>query len=101
MPERFWQLLRAILCWQVWKDRNGHLLANKPASQQRVIKKSWHRLGVYLRKEWRYLGRKVHQGKITFDEAEHTMQTYFGSNPSIRNLHRLTLQVPPVPPRPP
>lgn len=101
VPERFWQILRAVVCRQIWKDRNSHYLADKPASSQRVIRKSWHRLRVYLHKEWRYLARKVQMGKMSLEEAENTMHKYFGSNPSIWNLHALTLQVPPVPPRPP
>lgn len=101
VPERFWQILRAVLCWQIWKDRNGHYLADKPANAHRVIRKSWQRLSVYLHKEWRYIARKVHSGRITIEEAENTMSKHFGSNPSIWNLHALTLEVPPVPPRPP
>lgn len=101
IPERFWQILRAVVCWQIWKDRNCHYLDDKPASAQRVIRKSWHRLRVYLHKEWRYIARKVQMGKISIEEAENTMHQYFGSNPSIWNLHALTLEVPPVPPRPP
>lgn len=58
VPERFWKILRATICWQIWKDRNGHYL---------VIKKSWQQLGVYLRKEWRFLVRKVQLGKITVE----------------------------------
>lgn len=49
--ERLWHILRALICWQIWKDRNGHYMADKPASPQRVIRKSWYRLGIYLRKE--------------------------------------------------
>lgn len=66
-PDKFWQILRAVICWQIWKDRNhGHFLAAKPDNQHRIIRKSWHRLGVYLRKEWRYLVRKVHLGVTPF-----------------------------------
>lgn len=37
VPECFWQILIAVICWQIWKDRNCHCLANQPASQHRVI----------------------------------------------------------------
>lgn len=100
-PERLWHLLKAILCWQIWKNRNEHYLAAQPANSLRVIRKSWARLGTYLRKEWRFLGRKVDLGKLTALEAEHLMYSRFGACPDIWNLHGITLQVPPVPPRPP
>lgn len=28
IPPGLWLILRPILCWQIWKDRNGHYLAN-------------------------------------------------------------------------
>lgn len=75
-------------------------MANKPTDHHREIHKSWHRLGIYLRKEWLFLVRKVHLGKITSFEAENIMHSDFGVNQAIWNLHGV-LQVPPVPPRPP
>lgn len=101
VPSKIWQILRPVLFWQIWKDRNAHFLAQKPANHNRIIRKSWHRLGMYLRKEWRYLVRKVHLGKISASEAEEIICDQFGRNPTIWNLHGLTLEVPPVPPRPP
>lgn len=101
VPDRLWQILKAILCWQIWKNRNAHYMAGKQASTQKIIRKSWHRLGIYLRKEWRFLARKVELGKLSMEEATSTMKSQFSSCPSIWNLHGVTLQVPPVPPRPP
>lgn len=101
IPDRLWQTLKAILCWQIWKNRNAHFMAGKPAEAEKVIRKAWHRLGMYLRKEWRHLTQKAEQGKITTDEAAQMMHSRFGDCPNIWNLHRLHLQIPPVPPRPP
>lgn len=96
-PERLWQILKGVLCWQIWKNHNEHYMAEQPADPHRVIRKAWHRLGTYLQKEWRYLLRQVEQGKLNSIEAEQSMYTHFGSGPAIWNLHGITLQVPPVP----
>lgn len=101
IPLRFWHLMRVIICWQIWKDRNVHFFEGKRSVCETVIHKSWHRLGLYLRLEWKSLYNRVRQGKITFGDAETAMRNQFGSNPAIWNLHEHILQVPPVPPRPP
>lgn len=101
VQENFWQVLREILCWQVWKNRNEHCFEGTPSDPNKVIHKAWHRLGIYLRLEWCTLVNRVRSANISFDEVKLAMQAQFGSNPSIWNLHEWTLQVPPVPPRPP
>lgn len=101
VPDRLWQILKAVLCWQIWKNLNAHFMAGKPATTEKVIRKAWHRLGMYIRKEWRFLGRKIEADKITVEEAQQLMLSRFGACPLIWNLHGLTLQIPPVPPRPP
>lgn len=104
-PERLWHLLKAIVSWQIWKNRNEHYMAAQPTNAHRVIRKSWARLGTYLRKEWWYLDKKVDLGRVTAAEGEDLMHKHFGSCPDIWSLHGtlhgITLQVPPVPPRPP
>lgn len=100
VSEKLWQLLWAIVCWQVWKDRNEHIFEGKSSDPINVIHKSWLRLGMYIRLEWNTLVNRVRLGKISFDEAKVAMHAQFGSDPSIWNLHEWTLQVPPVPPRP-
>lgn len=68
--------LKAVICWQIWKDRNGHYLAVKPASAHRIIRESWHRISIYICKKWRFLVTRVHQGKVNFTEAEQLMHSY-------------------------
>lgn len=101
VPERFWLILRAVICWQVWKARNEHVMANRLSDPRRTIRKSWHRCSMYIRKEWAHLRSKIHRGQISLGEAEHIMQSHFGSNNEIWQLHGLVIQVPHVPPRPP
>lgn len=101
IPGRMWHILRAVICWQVWKTRNEHYMANRPSDPGRSIRKAWHRFSIYLRKEWAYLRRKIGSGRISLAEAETTMQSYFGKNQEIWKLQGVTIQVPPVPPRPP
>lgn len=67
----------------------------------KVIYTAWHRLGIYLRVVWRTLVKKIKSGKLRYGEAELAMRAQFGSNPAVWNIHELTLDVPPVPPRPP
>lgn len=33
-PERLWQILKAIVSWQIWKNRNEHYMAAQPANAQ-------------------------------------------------------------------
>lgn len=40
--DHFWKILKAILCWQIWKSRNAHFIAGKPADTGKIIRKSWH-----------------------------------------------------------
>lgn len=44
VPDKLWQILKAILYWQIWKNRNAHYMAGKPANTQKIIRKSWHLL---------------------------------------------------------
>lgn len=101
IPERLWQVLRAVICSQVWKSRNEHFMANRRSDPTRTIRKSWHRLSMYLRKEWAHLKRKIHSGRLNLAQAERIMISQFGSNEEIWQLHGLVILVPPVPPRPP
>lgn len=101
VPEQMWHLLRAVMCWQLRKDKNEHIFEGTRSDPVKVICKSWHRLGMYIRLEWRSLSNRVRLEKITYVEAEAAMKSQFGSNPAIWNLHERILQVPPVPPRPP
>lgn len=101
IPGRFWQILRAVICWQVWKARNEHCLANRPSDPRRTIRKSWHRFSMYLRKEWAHLRRKIQSGRVNLAEAKRIMESQFGTNQEIWQLHGLVIQVPAVPPRPP
>lgn len=93
---KFWHVLRAVLCWQLWKDRNVHFFKGKQSNPVAVIYKAWHRMGVYMRMEWRSFAKEVREGKITYGEAELAMQAQFGSNPAFWSLHELILEVPPV-----
>lgn len=72
-------------------------MAGKPADARKIIRKTWHRLSVFIRKDWRSLLMQIHLGKINVEEAAQQMQTSFGLNITIWNLHGLTLQVPQVP----
>lgn len=101
IPNRIWHLLRAIISWQVWKTQNEHYMANRRSDPHRTIRKSWHRLSMYIRKEWAYLKVKIRNGRISLAKAEHIMQLQFGTNQEIWALHDMVIQVPPVPPRPP
>lgn len=101
IPDKLWQFMRAIVCWQIWKDRNAHFIEGQRSDPEKVIHTAWHRLGIYLRVEWRALVKQIKSGKIRYGEAELAMQSQFGSNPALWNIHELTLEVPPVPPRPP
>lgn len=58
VPDRFWQVLKAILCWQIWKNRNAHYLAGKQADARKVIHKSWPRFSLYLHKDRRFLAQQ-------------------------------------------
>lgn len=48
LPMQLWHTLRAILCWLIWKDRNGHVSDRERSDSQGVIALAWHRLGLYM-----------------------------------------------------
>lgn len=79
----------------------GIFLANGTSNQKRTIRKSWHCMSMYLRKEWIFLVPKIHPGKIFLREATSKMHSQFGSNLEIWNLHGIELLIPPIHPRPP
>lgn len=55
IPKKLWHFLKAIICLQLWKNRNTHYLEDIPTNAQKVIQKSCHRLGICIRKEWCFL----------------------------------------------
>lgn len=43
-PDRLWQTIRAIICWIILKDRNGHIFGGDQSYVSRMIALSWHGL---------------------------------------------------------
>lgn len=37
IPEKLWHVLRAIICWQLWKDLNEHFFERKRLDPHSVI----------------------------------------------------------------
>lgn len=101
IPNLLWSIIRPIIVWNIWKNRCTHFIDNKPASAIGIISKSWHRLGVYIKRHWSKLHAKHRAGRLSLVEAEQKMQRKFGASHQIWNLHEVKIQVPPVPPRPP
>lgn len=100
-PVRFWHTLRAVMCWIVWKDRNQHVFNGEIKNSQRMVGQAWSRLGVYVKLAWRDLLMQVRLQKCTLPEAIERMSLMFGDNGKIWTLQDITIQVSPVPPRPP
>lgn len=101
VPTRLWQTLCAVLCWNIWKDRNNHIFGNVRSSVQRTIRLSWHRLSIYLQMAWQMFRRRIHTGELTVEEARMRMAALYRREGRLWSLHEVSLQVLPVPPRPP
>lgn len=101
VPARLWQILRAVLCWLIWKDRNNCMFTAQRPEPEAVIRKTWHRLSTYIRLEWQSLFRRVKLRQMSRDEAKAAMALMFGYEGILWNLEDFVIQVPPCPPRPP
>lgn len=92
VPLIFWHIVRAVVAWQLWKDRCSHCIVGTPSDAQAVISKSWCRIGVYLRLEWQNYRKQIREGTVWVIEARERFAISFG--PEGRwSLHVLTLQV--------
>lgn len=40
ISQKFWHILRAVLCWQIWKAGNEHFMADRRSVHRRTIRKS-------------------------------------------------------------
>lgn len=100
-PIRLWQTLRTSLCWHIWKDRNKTIFTNRSAAPEKVIHKSWHRIGTQVKIEWCHLLSEIRANKINFMEAKDRMAYLFGKEGVVWELEDVRIQVPPCPPRPP
>lgn len=100
IPMKLWHSLRAILCWLIWKDRNGHIFDREASDSQRVIGLAWHRLGLYMLMAWRDIVGLIRRDRLPIAEARALMVTQYGPEGILWTLHEITLQVSPVPPRP-
>lgn len=100
IPKKFWAIVRAVSCWEIWKARCKHYMENHHAAPATVIRNIWRRIGRYLRLFWRQKRAKIKSAQLDPDKAKMDMQRDFGTNTQIWYFHEI-LQVPPVPPRPP
>lgn len=48
LASRLWQVSRATLCWQLWKERNDCSFNVKSMDHEAVIRKSWHHIGSHV-----------------------------------------------------
>lgn len=96
-PHRLWQILRATLCWHIWKDRNEKFFTGG-ANPEQVIHRVWHRRGTHVRIEWSKLLREIRSGKITILEARDRLAFLFRSGRSgVGTTQDIRIQVPPCP----
>lgn len=101
LPFRLWQILRASMCWQLWKASNECVFSHLPWNSQAVIRKTWYRLSSHLRLEWKQQLADIRSGKQNREEARASMKFHFGIEGVAWELENFNLQVPPCPPRPP
>lgn len=52
VPVKLKRILRPVLRWLIWKERNECVFAAKVAAPEKVIQQAWHRrIGAYVRLE--------------------------------------------------
>lgn len=57
-PKKWWALLRAVTCWQLWKARNEVTIQHKSSSIQALKARIWQHVRMHLTKEWKAAVRK-------------------------------------------
>lgn len=100
-PEQFWHTIRAILSWIIRKAHNQHVFEGKRSDAMKIIRLTWHRLGIYIRVSWKELIGKVRLGRLTLTEACDLMALKYGAIRKLWTLDDVQIRIPPVPPRPP
>lgn len=94
VPFHLWQILRAYLCWQIWKARNECIFSHVPLNPEVVIRKTWDSLSAHLRMEWKQQVGNCRSGRQSREEARASMEFLFGTEGVVWNLEDFNLQVP-------
>jgi hypothetical protein len=79
-PRTWWQILRAVTCSMIWKDRNLKCFEGEDTALQATIRKIWHRLKLHLRNGWKPLYFKIKKGQMSVAEARTDFIRDFGSD---------------------
>lgn len=95
VPIRLWKILRATLCWHIWKDRNQKFIMNGGANPDQVIHKAWHRIGTHVRTEWTHLFREIRDGRISILHARDRLAFLFGIEGVVWEIQDVRIPVPP------
>lgn len=80
-PTKWWQIIRAVGCWYIWKSRCTRVFDEVSVTVQETMARIWFRLKLYLRIEWRKLATAVRSGKITLAKARWHFTNDFGLDP--------------------
>lgn len=101
IPSKLWRIVRAVICWQNWLAHNECVFNGIVVSPERIIRTVWHRLGTYIRLEWKQLLARVRNSEISLSDAQDRMCCHFGREGIVWELDVITVKFPPCPPRPP
>lgn len=79
-------------------ERNVHVFADQTTAPEKIIRRTWQRIGTYIRLEWKVLLTKVRRSELTLADARERMELHFGTVGILWSLDDITNQIQPRPP---
>lgn len=98
---RWWNILRANGCWEIWKARCSLVMDHSHINTIALRAKTWNCISAHLLNEWEVFRLNVLTRKLTQEEAEKNFNKLFGSDPEIFTFENKKFRVAKEPPRVP
>lgn len=75
---RWWFILHATACWEIWKARCSLVMKHKHINNITLCGIIWSSLKAHIRAEWDPFKLKIILGKLIHVEAKNAFQFFFG-----------------------
>lgn len=97
----WWNILRAIACWEIWKARCSLVMEHTHVNTIALWVIIWMSLRAHLQVEWDPFSLKIKQERLTQEEVEKAFTNNFGFDEDIFTFVNSKLQVTQALPRVP
>lgn len=95
IPRHLWRILQKVTCFCIWKARNNHFIPLPPTpwNHSGVVGQIWHRLKIYIKKDWCALLDKVDKCEDQSDWVATELACLYGANERVYSLlnHSITM----------